>query len=60
MRVLVDENGQVLHAVVPRRDLFGFHDAARQAALQARYEPATRDGVAGKMWAELPFAFRPE
>ena len=44
--------------VVPRRDLFGFHQAARAAALGARYEPATRDGVAGKMWTELPFEFR--
>ncbi len=58
VRVLVDENGRVLQAVAPPAGRFGFGLAAKRAALGARFEPATRDGIAGKMWTELPFEFK--
>ncbi len=58
VRVLVDENGRVAQAIAPGPDPFGFSRAARAAALKARYEAATRDGIPGKMWTELPFEFR--
>jgi TonB family protein len=59
--VLVDENGRVIRAIVKRTDdpgRLGFNDAARHAALRARFAPALRDGLPGKMWTELPFSFR--
>ena len=58
VRVLVDENGRVMQAVAPAGDRFGFGAAAKQAALGASFEPATRDGIAGRMWTELPFEFK--
>ncbi len=59
VRVLVDENGWVLQATVPpATGRFGFGPAAKRAALGARFEAATRDGIAGKMWTELPFDFK--
>jgi TonB family protein len=60
MLVLVDENGRVARAIVKRTDDpgLGFNDAARRAALRARFDPAARDGIPGKMWTELPFSFR--
>jgi TonB family protein len=60
MLVLVDENGQVVRAIVKQTDDpgLGFNEAARLAAMRARFSPATRDGLAGKMWTELPFSFR--
>jgi eukaryotic-like serine/threonine-protein kinase len=60
MLVLVDEGGRVLRAIVKRTDddKLGFNEAARQAALRATFAPATRDGLPGKMWTELPFSFR--
>jgi TonB family protein len=60
MLVLVDESGRVIRAIVKRTDdaKLGFNEAARQAALHATFAPAMRDGLAGKMWTELPFSFR--
>jgi TonB family protein len=60
MLVLVDENGRVIRAIVQRTDDpgLGFNEAARQAALRATFNPASRDGLPGKMWTELPFSFR--
>jgi TonB family protein len=60
MLVLVDENGRVVRAIVQRTDDpgLGFNEAARQAALRASFNPASRDGLPGKMWTELPFSFR--
>lgn len=58
VRLLVDENGRVQQAIAPAADRFGFGEAAKRAALAARFEPATRDGIAGKMWTELPFDFK--
>ncbi|HYU34141.1 MAG TPA: TonB family protein [Thermoanaerobaculia bacterium] len=52
--VLVDENGAVADARVSRVDDGSadaeFRNAALAAARQARFEPATKHGIAGKMW----------
>ncbi|MCP4662299.1 MAG: TonB family protein [bacterium] len=58
--VLVDENGHVINAILKKRDDsgLGFNEAALEAARQAKFHPATRDGIRGKMWTELPFDFR--
>ncbi|HKV11929.1 MAG TPA: TonB family protein [Thermoanaerobaculia bacterium] len=59
VEVLVDENGQVIEARVRKEDSsgLGFNEAALEAARKARFFPATRDGIAGKMWADLYFEF---
>ena len=57
VKVLVDENGKVLQAIAPGRDEHGFLAAAREAARGARFEPATRDGIVGRMWTHLPVEF---
>ena len=57
--VLVDENGQVIDAQIREGDNsgLGFEEAALEAARKARFVPATRDGIAGRMWTELLFDF---
>lgn len=57
--VLVDETGQVIEVQVREGDKsgLGFEEAALEAAKKARYFPATRDDVPGKMWTDLDFAF---
>ncbi len=57
--VLVDENGQVIDARVREGDKsgLGFEEAALEAAKKARYIPATRDDVRGKMWTDLDLVF---
>jgi eukaryotic-like serine/threonine-protein kinase len=58
--VLVDETGRVIEAQVREGDKSGldFNEAALEAARRARFFPATRDGIAGRMWTELLFDFR--
>ena len=57
--VLVDENGQVMEARIRERgrSVWGFEEAALSAARKARYFPATRNGIAGKMWTDLLLEF---
>jgi len=57
--VLVDETGKVIDAQLRTADNtgLGFNDVALETARKARFFPATRDGVAGKMWTELLFEF---
>ena len=57
VRVLVDEGGKVVETRVvgPDPSLPGFDRAAREAASRSIFFPATRDGVAGKMWSEVEF-----
>jgi TonB family protein len=57
--VLVSETGRVLDAQLRDGDNsgLGFNEAALAAARKVRFFPATRDGVAGKMWSELLFEF---
>ncbi len=57
VKVLVGETGEVLQAIAPGRDEHGFLAAARRAAREARFDPATRDGIPGRMWINLPFDF---
>lgn len=57
VKVLVDETGKVLQAIAPGKDEHGFLAAARRAARGARFEPASRNGVPGRMWINLPFDF---
>ncbi len=59
LAVLVDETGQVIDARIREGDKsgLGFEEAALEAAKKARYFPATRDGVAGKMWTDLELIF---
>jgi serine/threonine-protein kinase len=61
LRALVDENGKVVKAEVVRGDdsRLGFDEAALDAAYKTRYKPAQKDGVAVKIWIELPVTFRP-
>ncbi|HVT57415.1 MAG TPA: TonB family protein [Thermoanaerobaculia bacterium] len=58
--VLVDETGHVIRALVKPAGVplgLGFAEAAEKAARQAVFRPPTRDGIAGKMWTELPYHF---
>jgi TonB family protein len=57
--VLVDETGAVVESRIREGDSsgLGFNEAALEAAKKARYFPATRDQVAGKMWTDLVLEF---
>jgi len=57
--VLVNEAGEVVTAQPRRGDKSEpmFQEAAREAALRARYFPPTRDGIPGMMWTDLRFEF---
>lgn len=57
VKVLVDEDGGVVQVIAPGTDTHGFLAAARNAAREARFEPARRDGVEGRMWVNLNFDF---
>ena len=57
--VLVDETGQVIDAQIRGADKsgLGFNETALEAARRARFFPASRDDVAGKMWTDLDLVF---
>jgi TonB family protein len=59
LAVLVDETGHVIDAKIREGDKsgLGFEETALEAAKRTRYVPATRDGIAGKMWTELILDF---
>jgi TonB family protein len=59
LAVLVDETGQVTDVQIREGDKsgLGFEEAAQAAAKKTRFFPATRDGIAGKMWTELVMEF---
>ena len=57
VKVLVDEDGGVVQVIAPGSDTHGFLAAARNAAREARFEPARRDGIEGRMWVNLNFDF---
>ncbi len=60
VRILVDENGRVPEAErVGSKAGMGFDQAAINAAKLTRWQPATKEGVRVKMWAELKVQFRP-
>lgn len=57
--LLVDEQGNVVEALVREGDPanLGFNEAAVQAALGTRFQPATRWDLPGKAWTELILEF---
>jgi TonB family protein len=59
LAVLVDENGRVIDARIREGDRsgLGFDEAALEAARKARYFPATRGDVPGRMWTDLGIDF---
>lgn len=59
VRVLVDENGRVVEAIIRDGDAsgLGFNEAALEAARKTPFHPATRDDIPGRMWTELIFEF---
>jgi TonB family protein len=59
VRLLVDENGQVVEAEVEGRNPgYGFDEEALKAARQSQFEPATKFEVPVKMWTSMKFAFK--
>jgi protein TonB len=60
VRVLVDETGQVLEVERLGDEVGdGFDQAALDAARKSTWQPATRDGVAVKMWRTVSIRFEP-
>lgn len=57
--LLVDEQGKVVEAVVRDGDPgdLGFNEAAVQAALGTRFQPASRWDLPGRAWTELILEF---
>lgn len=62
VKVRVGKDGRVLEAQLAsdKSFPFGLDDAALEAAREARYEPATRDGEPIEMWTSLVLSFRLE
>lgn len=59
VRVLVDENGEVIEAEVDGRKAgFGFDQEAVRAARASTFAPATKLEVPVKMWTTVRFVFR--
>jgi protein TonB len=59
VRVLVDEDGRVVQAIVARTSGDEMLDAAALEAIEKwRFEPARRDGVKVRAWASVPVAFK--
>jgi TonB family protein len=58
--VLVDENGKVqdVRMAEPIKQKVGINEAAIAAARNARYRPATKEGVRVKMWTRLRIPFK--
>ncbi|KAB2957273.1 MAG: TonB family protein [Thermoanaerobaculia bacterium] len=60
LSLLVDERGRVLEVKIERgvqRDV-GLNEAAATAARSAKFRPATKDGVAVKIWYQLTIPFK--
>jgi TonB family protein len=51
---LVDERGRVVETRIDSGSPF-FNEAATDAAERTTFQPATRQGVAGRSWARLTF-----
>ncbi len=60
LRVLVDENGRIAETrQVGETVGFGFDQEALDAARRTTWQPATKSGVAVRMWVDLRIEFRP-
>jgi TonB family protein len=60
VKVLVDETGRVTEAERLGDEAgYGFDNAAVEAALATRFEPATKGGVPVKIWWTVRIAFQP-
>ena len=57
--VLIDETGKVAEAEVEKASDPVFEKAALEATYNSDFQPATRDGVPGRSWAQLSFEFSP-
>ncbi len=62
VEVLVDETGKVLTARVGEVPSFRrrYRDAALEVAQAARFRPARKGNLVGRMWTELHITFEPE
>ena len=62
VRVLVDEFGKVITAQVESGPSFRrrLREAAAEAAKKATFRPASKDGMAGRMWTEVRIVFGPQ
>jgi TonB family protein len=60
VRVLVDEHGKVLTAIVDSGPNFKrrLREAAPEAAKKAVFQAASRDGVTGRMWTEVRIVYK--
>jgi protein TonB len=58
--VLVDENGRVIDTRLekPFPQEVGFNEAALAAGRSATFRPATKEGVAVKVWHQLKIPFK--
>ena len=61
VKVLVDETATVVRAEVVQGDKsnLGFNEAAIEAAYKTRFTAASKQGIAVKMWVEIPVGFNP-
>jgi len=64
VRVLIDEKGNVLDAIVPGNsntrdslEAFGFIEAALTGAKKCRFTPAFQNGEPVKVWVSFPYEF---
>ena len=57
----VNDKGNVIEVFLQLKDTsnLGFNEAAREAAKKAKFHPATRNGVPGRMYTGLEFEFHP-
>ena len=59
VRVLVDENGDVVQTQIPAGKVgYGFDDAAESYARGSKWDPARKDGVKVKFWTEIKVEFK--
>ena len=58
VRVLVDENGNVVDAELEKPVGYGLDNAALGVAGRAKYIPATKGTVFVKMWTVLPLVYQ--
>jgi len=58
VKVLVDKQGHPRRAIVIKSDSEVFNEAARKAALEARFRPAVMNSGPVKCWVLIPYRFK--